>query len=450
MLSSAVWRASLLIPLVAASCVASAQATLWAKRFEYKGYNDEPRTVQVDSSGNVFVVGGTSSSGTVDGLVVKYAPNGQRLWFRKIGKPDLFETLYDAKVDSGGNIVVAGWVRTPTGYGDLFVQKLDPNGTLLWNRIYADPSGYSDQARSLAIDGADNVVVTGLSGATNETTDTIVLKYSASGKRLWAQRYGTPWILENATKAATDGQGNIYIAGYQQGRDSDYDVFLLKLSPDGAFLWDRRYDGPYGMNDLLYGLTLDALGNPLLLVGSQTWGEHDLTVVKVARNGSLLWSDVFSEAIDEQVYGFAIATDTQRNIVVAGRINGPNGADFLTLKYDPNGALRWRSTYNSPYNLDDIAQDLALDAQGNVYVTGVSYQAADFYHGKDFLTLKYRPTGALRWARRYDDPWQLGDHATSVAVCPDGNVVVSGSSYLPSIDLPPDVDFFTIKYSSGG
>ena len=65
--------------------------------------------------------------------------------------------------------------------------------------------------------------------------------------------------------------------------------------------------------------------------------------------------------------------DAAGNVYVTGESGGVgSGLDYATLKYDPSGKLLWEKRYNGPGNHDDGATAMAVDAAGNVYVTGES------------------------------------------------------------------------------
>ncbi len=85
----------------------------------------------------------------------------------------------------------------------------------------------------------------------------------------------------------------------------------------------------------------------------------------------------------------------------------------------------WVRRYNGPGNGNDSAVAIAVDSGGNVYVTGSSFDSTTGY---DYCTIKYLPNGDTAWIRRYNGPINGNDIATSLAVEGNGNVYVSGSS----------------------
>lgn len=127
----------------------------------------------------------------------------------------------------------------------------------------------------------------------------------------------------------------------------------------------------------------------------------------------------------------ATAADAAGNIYITGFVHTTkNDVDFLTLKYDPNGNLLWRARYNGPGNDVDRARSIAVDKDGNVYVTGESDNGKG--NGKtrlcglDFATVKYDKDGRQVWERRYNGPGDGEDWAKRIALDDAGNVYVGG------------------------
>jgi hypothetical protein len=101
----------------------------------------------------------------------------------------------------------------------------------------------------------------------------------------------------------------------------------------------------------------------------------------------------------------------------------------------------WVRTYNGPVDSFDVARDIAVDASGNVYVTGSSRGSGT---STDIVTIKYDSTGFQEWVARYNNPDTSGsDGGYGVKVDGAGNIYVTGQSQ----GLGTGTDFVTIKYS---
>jgi outer membrane protein assembly factor BamB len=101
----------------------------------------------------------------------------------------------------------------------------------------------------------------------------------------------------------------------------------------------------------------------------------------------------------------------------------------------------------SGYRTNDYPNAIAVDAAGNVYVTGAS-QSPMVWYAYDYVTLKYAPDGTQLWSRGYHGPGPQFSHnvAGALAIDPKGNVIVTGTSTR----FGSTQDYATIKYDPDG
>ncbi len=138
---------------------------------------------------------------------------------------------------------------------------------------------------------------------------------------------------------------------------------------------------------------------------------------------------------------FAIESDDSSNLYVTGySFNGLKSSDYSTIKYNSAGVQQWVARYTGPGNSYDFPNSMALDASGNVYVTGSSNGIGT---SVDYATIKYNSAGAVKWVERFNGPANSYDFAYSIALDNSGNVIVTGMSY----NGKTGEDYVTIKYS---
>jgi hypothetical protein len=112
---------------------------------------------------------------------------------------------------------------------------------------------------------------------------------------------------------------------------------------------------------------------------------------------------------------------------------------FFTLGYSA-GALGWVQRFEPPPNGNDGASAIAVDSSGNVYVTGSSISIRSDW---DYATIKYDTNGKRKWVKRYNGHRYSNDYVSGIAVDASGNVYVTGTSCGSS-----DCDYATIKYDA--
>lgn len=256
-----------------------------------------------------------------------------------------------------------------------------------WVRQYRGPHS-ENWIKAMTVDGQGNVYVTGISLlAPGYTMDYLTLKYSPNGQLLWSRVYNSPEdITDQAEALAVDGQGNVYVTGAsgfstREGDIINWGIHTIKYSPDGEELWVRRYE-KNGVNEHASAIALDSQGN-IYITGSVT--------IKYSPDGQKLWVRDFS-------HGKAIAVDGQNNVCVTGHAsNAETGSDYITIKYSSDGQKFWKRRYNGPGNGNDYPSAMALDSQGNIYITGSSVASGT---GSNSILIKYSPDGRRLWVRR--------------------------------------------------
>jgi hypothetical protein len=161
----------------------------------------------VDNDGDVFVTGNLAGMRAT----IKYSGAGVPLWTNiSFGEGNA------VAVDGSDNVVVTGGSATI---------KYSNSGLPLWTNRYDTAPG-SNSPFALAVDGGDNVVVTGASGG-----DLVTISYSSAGMPLWTNRYNGPGNGSDAGYAvAVDGNGNVFVSGVSYGGSSSNDFVTIKYS----------------------------------------------------------------------------------------------------------------------------------------------------------------------------------------------------------------------------
>jgi streptogramin lyase len=102
-----------------------------------------------------------------------------------------------------------------------------------------------------------------------------------------------------------------------------------------------------------------------------------------------LWAGLYPSVVVNSSVATAITVDSANNVYVTGYSPGTNSAnDIVTIKYDQNGNQVWLQRYNGPGNGNDAGNAIAVDNNGNVYVTGYDTTTAG---GTEIVTIKYSP-----------------------------------------------------------
>ncbi len=241
---------------------------LWTRRYNGPGYGwDEARALALDVRGNVYVTGSADGGLTgPDYATIKYSSKGRLLWVSSYNSPGNYIDKAEAlAVDSQGNVYVAGESLRTEDWGsyDYVTVKYDAGGRFLWVRRF--DGSWNNAVRGIAVDSQDKVCIS-VSSAT--------IKYDGDGRRLWMRRYHQDTYSSFATAMALDGQDNVYVTGTMFMGERVYGFATSKYSPDGQSLWVRKYhEQEYYAEAEPSAIALDGRGNIYVTGSAYGWTE---------------------------------------------------------------------------------------------------------------------------------------------------------------------------------
>ncbi len=334
-------------------------------------------SVAVDGSGSI-IIGGYSESntaiatagthqttlnGVADGFIVKFNTNGVRQWGTYYGGSD--EEIITNVTASGTDIYFTGITYSPDGiatagahqttYGgaaeqDAFVGRLNTSGVRQWGTYYGG-TGF-DGLYCVAVDGSQNVYVTGESNSTNniasagahQTTlfdieDGVLVRFNSSGVRQWGTYCGGDGA-DIFISVATDATGNVYVTGATESTN---------------------------------GIATAGSHQPALSLG----GAFDGVITKFNSSGVRQWGTYFGGLSVEGFTSVQIASDA--SVYLAGLTTGSSGlatsgafqtnygggiSDGLFAKFNTNGVRQWCTLYGG--SGEDVTTAINVSS-GNVF-----------------------------------------------------------------------------------
>jgi len=409
---------------------------LWAK--QAGGISgDKGYSIAVDAYGNSYITGYFRESATFgtttltsssdygsDIFVAKMDINGNWLWAKQAGGTD-YHGGYGIAVDANGNSYVTGYFSgsatfgtttlTSSGYDDIFVAKLDSSANWLWAKQAGGTS--SDIGYGIAVDAYGNSYVTGYFKSSSCSFGTITLtssgyedifvaKLDINGNWLWAKQAGGT-SEDGGTSIAVDANGNSYVTGsFKESANfgtttltssGSWDIFVAKIDHNGNWLWAKQAGGTD--NDGGISIAVDDNGNSYVTGGfygsscsfstitliNSSIEYSDIFVAKIDYNGNWLWAKQAGGTGYDAGYG--IAVDTNGNSYVTGEFDGSatfgtttftssGGSDIFVAKLDSNGNWLWAKQAGGTD--DDYGKGIAVDNNGNSYVTGYFWSSATF------------------------------------------------------------------------
>ena len=270
---------------------------------------------------------------------------------------------------------------------------------------------------------------------------------------------------ENAANAmALQTDGMVVVAGY--ARSGSYDFALARYTTDG------NLDSTFGRSgkvvtdiggangqDFANAVAVQADGKIVVAGSANSGGLTRLAVARYNADGSLDTAFGRGGTVLTDVSGagrfsaaYAVAIESNGDIVAAGPADGSSGTDFGVVRYSPDGSVDGTfgddGTVRTNFGGGDFARSVVVCSDGAIVVAGDSSAGG----GNDIAVARYRSDGSLD-ANFADDGTVLTDindaksfdEGRAVALQPDGAILVAGSS-----NVGGSRDFALVRYQSDG
>ncbi|MFA5012293.1 MAG: SBBP repeat-containing protein [Ignavibacteria bacterium] len=201
----------------------------WVSIYKRQG-DDYPTNIAVDKNLNVYVSGSFGSMSRMG--TIKYDSNGVFQWARDYqGSGCCYCQGYDLKVDSKNNVIITGFADNSNTARDIVTIKYNPDGNVIWLRIYDDGVNDFDVGYEMALDKYDNIYIAGLSIKPYTDANMVVVKYDSTGTEKWSRIYnGTANNADEAFSITLDNNGSVIIAGYSSETGTGEDFCIIKYS----------------------------------------------------------------------------------------------------------------------------------------------------------------------------------------------------------------------------
>jgi len=334
-----------------------------------------------------------------------------KMWDKRFGGTNS-DIIFNFEQTADSGYILGGWsssaisgdkTQASRGYDDYWLVKTDSIGNKQWDKRFGG-NDY-DELYSMHQTFDHGYIFGGLSYSGNNGDksqprwggdDFWVVKTDSQGIKQWDKRFGGTDFDELFSLSQTADGGYIlggwsssFISGDKtQNPRGTYDYWIVRVSPSGAKLWDRRYGG--NDYDILYSI-LQTIDGGFLLSGSTSSGNNgditqasaggnDFWIVKCDSLGNKLWDKRFGGSGDD-ILSSSIQTN-DGGYILAGYSNSGAGGDktqntwgandYWIIKIDSAGNKQWDRDFGGTSEENELGN--ITQTSGNGYlIAGTSY-----------------------------------------------------------------------------
>ncbi len=374
-------------------------------------------------------------------------------WAKSYGGSDN-ELPYAVQQTKEGGYIVAGETSSfGGGLDDMFIMKLDSNGTVAWQKTYDGIGNYRSRAYALQKTSDDGYIVAGETGAFGPFPRNMwVLKLDPQGDVAWQKAYSCSGDNQQEARSiqqTTDG--GYIVAGYIEHLDASSwaELMILKLDQNGNVSWQKIYGG---FDTFLYLWPVQihqARDGSYIVACSIKYAEaekYDFWILKLDPGGNIIWQKTYGGISNEWAYSIQQTID--EGYIVAGNSSsfGSGNRDMWILKLDQDGDIAWQKIYGGGGH--DSASSIQQTKNGDYIVVGDtnSYGAGNF----DLWILKLDQNGSVLWQKTYGGSSNDSIYSGFIQQTTDGGYIVATRTNSFGLGTPNYTNIWILKIDSSG
>jgi hypothetical protein len=301
--------------------------------------------------------------------LLKIDASGNEEWNKTQGTYDRENVAQSIRQTSDGGYIIAGYSGIPQNM-DLYLEKTDSNGNIVWARTFGKPDYCFDLGRSVEQTSDNGYIITGETGSYgNESQNVWLIKTDENGNEQWNKTFGGySYDGGNCVKITSDG--GYIILGYTDSfsPDGTTDVWLIKTDSSGNEEWNKTFGG----SDVDEGRSIqNTLDNGYIITGytySYGVGGGDVWLIKTDMQGNEEWNKTFGGSDYDE--GWCVQQTNDNGFFITGDYGwGSQQPDIYTIKTDSNGNEEWNNTFDKN-NAEDVGYYGIQTSDGGYIVSG--------------------------------------------------------------------------------
>ncbi len=391
------------------------QDLIWSTNYGGQ-YNEEGHSGISTTDNCVAIIGSTFSKGAgeFDFYLLKINMAGDTLWCKTYGGADTEYGRDIKQTDDDGYIIVGSTQSYGLGGSDIYLIRTDSYGNKLWDKTYGGVT--NDEGWSVEITSDDGFIICGNTDSYGAGySDLYLIKTDSLGNTVWTRTFGGSGGESGVAVRQLADDSYIAIGSTGSFGTGYSSIYTVKADSNGDSLWAKTYGGIKAD----FGSDVEiAFDGSLLLCGwtaSYGAGFYDAYLVKIDPDGNFLWSQAYGGAKEDRAYSVQQAMDC--GYILTGIMEGSATSllDIYVIKTDPTGNRIWERTYGG--SKSDVGRVIFQEPNRDYMLIGHTYSYTS--GGSDIYILKisgeatdspedpYTVPSGYELAQNYPNPFNM-------------------------------------------